>query len=103
MKIYLITDNEGLYKIGRSKNTQIRLKAVQTGNPRQLTLLHEVDVKNQKTEGVLHRRFASKCTSGEWFQLDSEDVQNFVHECQKIDSQLSFLVENSTLGHLISE
>lgn len=102
MKIYLVTDNEGLYKIGRSEDVRKRLINIQVGNPKPLRILYEVEAKPM-VETIMKRRHKLKRTSGEWFMLEHEDVVNFVRDCEEIDANLRFMRENSTLGHLFDD
>lgn len=68
--IYFIGCGEYV-KIGKSNNTQLRLKTLQVGNPYPMTLLKEVDVLD-KVETFLHKKFAHLKTRNEWFLLDTE-------------------------------
>ncbi len=76
--IYIIWDGEN-YKIGRSKNPQKRLKALQTGSPKRLKLLKIFDYQSRtKTnEIIIERRihFFLKMQkvrhNGEWFKFDN--------------------------------
>ena len=98
MKVYLITDNDSLFKIGRSVNTENRLKSLQTSNGRKLTILYEVECKHgTKVESIMHRRYSSKRINGEWFQLSNEECNNFINDVKSIDENLSYIFENSTL------
>jgi len=98
MKVYLITDGCGLYKIGRSSDTGLRLKGLQTSNGRELELLYEVDcVHAPKVEAIMHRRHVSKRVKGEWFELNQEDRERFVMEVKAIDDNLCYVEQNSTL------
>lgn len=98
MKIYLLTDNEGLYKIGRSNNVKKRLVNIQVGNPKKLEILYEVEAK-AIVETILKRQHKQKRTSGEWFMLEPIDVLNFVRDCEELDEQLQFIKNNSTLDN----
>ena len=72
--VYLIQCNDK-YKIGFSDCPIKRLIALQIGNPYELDLLWEDEVPNfMQIEEGLHKKFASKRTIGEWFNLDKEDV-----------------------------
>jgi hypothetical protein len=94
MKVYLIGDNEGRYKIGCTKHPVERLKQLQTANPSDLKIICTVSVKNDfMVERTLHRQFAEKNINGEWFVLDSDDIDNFTESASKIDSSISLLKE----------
>lgn len=82
MKVYLIGDNEGRYKIGCTKNPKNRLKQLQTANAADLQIIHAVEVSNDfKVENVMHRKYAHKNISGEWFVLDEHEVSKFADDC----------------------
>lgn len=103
MKIYLIKAQEiYLYKIGITKNIKRRLKQLQTGCPFQLELVTLYEPSNfvTKIEKILHRSFACYKKSsdlyelqGEWFDLPSNVVFDFIKICQKNEESLSFLKE----------
>ena len=61
-------DGSGVVKIGRSVDPESRLRTLQTGYPRKLTLLH-VEPGGGHLEPKLHERFASLQTHGEWFDF----------------------------------
>ena len=98
MKVYLIGDNEGRYKIGCTKDPKTRLKQLQTANAAGLKIVHAVDVNNNfKVEHVMHRRYAHKNISGEWFVLDEQEVQTFVNDCKTIDENISMLITSGNI------
>jgi hypothetical protein len=100
MKVYLVTDGTGLYKIGRSADANLRIKGLQTSNGRELELLYAVDcVHGPKVEAILHRRHATKKSKGEWFALTQEDRERFVMEVKAIDDNLVYIEQNSTLDY----
>lgn len=82
--VYFIADNNGLVKIGVAKNPKKRLKELQTASPRKLNLISTVESDNAfRLEGKLHRRFKEKCVSGEWFELNSDDIDGVLHEINR--------------------
>ena len=99
MKVYLITNGHNEYKIGyTNRPISKRLMELQTASPYKLEIINFYESDNSTTiEKTLHRRFASKNASGEWFSLDLKDVNNFVNECKRIDSNLKMLDENKIL------
>jgi hypothetical protein len=99
-KIYLIKcENESVYKIGYSKNPQLRIKQLQTGSDKILKLISQFDTKFPCTlETALHRRFSYLRKNGEWFKdLPELFINNFEKECQKVENNLAYLNENSNL------
>jgi len=93
--VYLLVDGDGLAdfisadlpaegafghcKVGVSGDPSARLKQIQTGNPKALTLLGIVPfdtvAEAKKVEAAMHRRFAPQASGGgsEWFRF-SRDV-----------------------------
>lgn len=65
--IYIISDGEN-FKVGVSNNPEKRLKTMQTGNSKTLTL-EFTDYKNEpyKVEKFVHQRLDEYRGSGEWF------------------------------------
>lgn len=68
--VYVISDGE-FVKIGYSKNPKKRLKAVQSGNPRQLKLAAKKEVQGRRRakalEKSLHKQYGCHRKAGEWF------------------------------------
>ena len=68
--VYLIHAEETMrYKIGTSENINARIKAMDTGCPTNLNLIHYVD-GNKAIEKRLHHKFNKYRKKGEWFQFD---------------------------------
>lgn len=68
--------SENLYKIGRAKDPESRLKYYRTANstkPEFEICIRVHDYIN--TEIELHRHFSSKNTEREWFRLSKKDLQ----------------------------
>lgn len=57
-------------KVGKAEDVVKRMGELQTGNPRELTLLH-VLVGYGELEAQLHRRLRPSRVRGEWFEGDS--------------------------------
>jgi hypothetical protein len=95
MLVYLITDGD-YFKIGLTKkNAEKRLKELQTGSARELTLVETYSSKNyRKIESWFHRKYKWKRLEGEWFALEPEDVDNFLTEAKKIDKNIDTLRDN---------
>lgn len=86
-KIYLIKSlNEGIYKIGVSKNPNKRLKEIQTGNPApvEIVQLYETEMA-YKVEKALHNRYSHFNTHGEWFELSIKEETSFLETCASIE------------------
>ena len=94
--IYLLTNNEGQYKIGITRsNVNKRVKQLQTGNSNVIDVVAEFESKfYTKIESTLHNRHALKRLKGEWFDLEKKDIEGFISECQSIHDNLQFLEES---------
>lgn len=71
---YLATDSTGLVKIGRSSDFKGREQTLKTGNPT-LSMLAVID---SDVETRLHKEYASKNVTGEWFSLSVCDIENIL-------------------------
>lgn len=72
MSVYFIQEeNDGLIKIGYSRNPNRRLKSLQTNNPRKLRILKVIDGEMCR-ETYLHHRCSKFNASGEWFHPHPE-------------------------------
>lgn len=92
-KIYLIKSlNEGVYKIGVSKDPNKRISQLQTGNssPLEIMVLYESN-NAYKIEKALHRRFYHLNEKGEWFNLSQNEAHSFLDLCTIIDNTILFL------------
>jgi len=96
--IYLAQQSySSLFKIGSSDNPEERLKQLQTANGERLELIETFETKNKfKLESALHRRFLSKKTLGEWFELTEEDLGEFKKACSTYENNFNYLRENNT-------
>jgi len=92
-EIYFIAErdgssNTGFIKIGLvrerdGRNSYDRIKEHQTGNPRPLELLNVVKTVLVSTvENTLHREYAGRRVSGEWFKLDQPALADAVARCR---------------------
>lgn len=96
--VYLINqDDTDIYKIGVSKNEpSLRLKNLQTGNDKQLSIIFYLKSNCYTTlESTLHKTFQYDNIKGEWFKFANKDV--IITEMQSVNSRLETLLENSTL------
>lgn len=96
-KVYLLEcDNK--YKIGHTKKSvEQRIKQLKTGNHNDMKILSTFESKwGTKIESHLHRRFKNKKISGEWFDLDGDDILTFEHMCKEWHDLLEDISNNST-------
>jgi hypothetical protein len=99
--VYLLSSeiNESkIYKIGFTKrNVESRIKEFQTGNASEIKIVETFKSKwGTKIESFLHRKFSNKKISGEWFNLNELDVDNFINNCQIIHNNYDHMNENNT-------
>ncbi|WP_395138279.1 GIY-YIG nuclease family protein [Armatimonas sp.] len=74
--VYLVQADNGLVKIGRTRNIKNRLSELRVGSPCELELLVMVKALDcVLLEQRLHRRFAKTRVRGEWFRLSMEDIE----------------------------
>lgn len=72
--VYLIKAENGLCKIGKTKNIESRMSQFKSF-PVKWVLMHSFKTRNHhKAERKLHERFCNKRVNGEWFNLDEEDI-----------------------------
>lgn len=73
-KVYLMKNGRnGYHKIGRSVNPIKREMTLQSEEP-EIVLIHSWEGTTRHEEG-LHELFADKRVRGEWFNLNTEDVE----------------------------
>lgn len=73
--VYIYKSQE-LYKIGRSRSEDCRVKKYITENPHELVLIHKAFVDDYiGAEKDLHETFADRRHSREWFRLDELDIE----------------------------
>jgi hypothetical protein len=79
--VYLIRNTiKDVYKIGVSMKPKNRFTSIQTSNSDKLELVVYSYVENPyKIESKLHKHFVDKKISGEWFDLDTQDV-NYIKD-----------------------
>lgn len=84
-----------MYKIGISNNPLERLKGLQTSCFYQLMPVFCARVQNaEKLEAVLHDRFRSKNTVGEWFELEDEEVKDAIRLMRLSNADLLDILES---------
>jgi len=93
--VYLIRAQEnGMYKIGVSKDPKVRIKQLQTGSNEDLVIIESFLSKYpHKVETSLHNKFAPTKKRGEWFSLGIEEEVEFISECMKIEKNIEYLIK----------
>lgn len=73
--IHQVERGQWLMKIGRAADIRRRLRALQTGNPKELKLVGWIVSENDaQTERSLHRKYTRVNVGGEWFALQPADI-----------------------------
>ena len=92
--IYLIKLDE-YYKIGVSNDVEKRKKQLATGTPEDHIIIKKFKSKYPfKVENLLHRTFKSKLINKEWFDLTTDDINNFNNLCEKYEYNFDILLKN---------
>jgi Meiotically up-regulated gene 113 len=93
--IYVIGADQPPYKVGVAKNPEQRLKALQTGHPKPLRLIHKIATDAKRThllEAAMHRNMRHYQQTGEWFDMPLE----------RLLAEVEFVIiryeEDNTLG-----
>ena len=99
--VYLISSGEDenkRYKIGITKNPPlVRLKQLSTGNSEKMEIVHVFQSKwATKLESILHRTYQIDNIRGEWFKLSQKQVDNFIWECQNLETSIDLIINHST-------
>ena len=108
-RLYLLStdlDGEKVYKIGFTKNSvESRIKQLQTGNVSiiEIDFVYEADKYIVSIETRLHKQFDSKRINGEWFDLNSDEVNSIPELCNKYYNMFVSLENNSYLNGLKSK
>lgn len=74
--IYLLSQNDGTYKIGRSQNVKNRLKSIKYNTPSAILEYRFPADDMTEAEREIHQNFQAKALGSEWFDLSHEDVLN---------------------------
>jgi Meiotically up-regulated gene 113 len=78
--VYVVKNNYGQYKIGRSFRLAQRLQTLNSEYKENLTLIHTIETNDTVVlERSLHKVYKDKNIKGEWFRLTKEDVKNIMN------------------------
>jgi exosome complex RNA-binding protein Rrp4 len=101
LNVYLIsaeTNGKKLYKIGYTKRkVEERIKEFKTGNTAVFSIIEVFNSKwGTKIEASLHRQFNTKKVGGEWFDLDENDLNNYLNLCEQLHNNFEIIENNNT-------
>lgn len=96
MKVYLIMNGEGFFKVGMTKHAVTeRIRQLQIGSATELKYVSECHVRYpSKVETALHRQYMQYHMIGEWFDLPQEAVDNFADAATRCDNMIQYLVDS---------
>jgi len=100
MYVYLLKQpSTGLYKIGKTKNIENRIKQFKTGNPDNLFIIKYFESKQfySKIEAALHNLYKIQRVENEWFDLTENEVNDFLDKCRIIEDNFIYLKNNSSI------
>jgi hypothetical protein len=79
-KIYVITTDRGVCKIGISNNPILRLEQLQTGAAFPLRLVYAfVHSEASRIEAMVHHELQARHTYGEWFSVSDEVARDAIY------------------------
>lgn len=101
-KVYVLKAGE-YYKIGiTSREVSKRIRDMQTGNPYTIECIAEYNIDSAITvERVLHNKYTCKRLSGEWFNLDTDDLSDIAKICNEHTSYSIPEVKESDIQDVI--
>lgn len=80
--VYLVKAENGLTKIGVSRDPKKRFDGLCTMSPIDLELIfYASSLWGRRLEKHFHERFKDKRIKGEWFNLDDEDIESIKAKC----------------------
>lgn len=99
--IYLISseiNGHKLHKIGYTRRAvETRVKEFKTGNASDFQIVDTFFSKwGTKIESQLHKIFSQKKLSGEWFELEDEDIKLFKEHCERIHGNLELISKTNS-------
>ena len=93
--LYLIQCNE-FFKIGVANNVETRFAMLQTGSPYPMSVQRCYEYENASiVEQCLHQKFDAGRVRGEWFVLNSADLEAFGVLCELLGGQKYSISENA--------
>lgn len=84
----------GLVRESGSCDSTVRLKKLQTGNPRKLLILKVVNTPSvKKVETILHGKYATSRVSGEWFYFKETPIKDVIKEANSLAKSVKNNIE----------
>lgn len=102
--VYIISEGTEFFKIGWASNVKQRLKDLQIANPRRLQIVKQIQSTNKKDEKIIHYKYHDKKVRGEWFELDSSDIEEIEEYLKNISNEERFeYLSNHTIFDFVKE
>lgn len=77
--VYLMRSENGLYKIGRARNTNQRLSGLNREIPIKVEVIHTIPCRDYvKAERIMHERYKAERVKYEWFHLSPSQVDEIM-------------------------
>lgn len=73
--VYLIASGRNIIKVGMAKDVGKRVRALQTGGPFEMQVIHKIEVGADNVaalEKLIHKCLRSYRIRGEWFRIERE-------------------------------
>ena len=104
--VYIVTDNNGLHKIGKSQDPKLRLSNLQVANTSGLSLMYTIECESSdaalKLEKELHDKFIDAHVRGEWFKLEDSHFEQLQNEYSKtLQNEEVAIFDTKVLEHLL--
>lgn len=82
LSVYVIATDDGLCKIGVSRNPEGRLVQLQAGCPEKLHIVYVCILADQarNVEGFAHRLLKKQAVGGEWFNCSEDEAMQAVNK-----------------------
>jgi hypothetical protein len=101
INVYLIcaeTNGKKLFKIGHTRRkVEERIKEFKTGNTAIFSIVEIFNSKwGTKIEANLHKQFRNKRLNGEWFDLDENDLNNYLNLCEQLHNNFEIIENQNT-------
>ena len=94
----------GLIRESGSRDSTVRLKKLQTGNPRKLHILKVVNTPSvKKVETVLHGKYATSRVSGEWFYFKDTPIEEVIREANLLAKSVKKNIEALQKAELLKK
>lgn len=78
--IYIMSNGDA-FKVGLSIDPKRRLRQLQTGSPKKLSLVYFVEIETAPVkilESIMHRYLKMNHLTGEWFNADLATIKNLL-------------------------